>query len=396
MNRLARSFIPILALLVSTGLMTAAAPASEEPPVVRALLDSAAVNAAARPTYDGLDVAPDGTITLSGLKTAYQADSDPDMAMSYEVATLVLADVTEIATGLFEVGAAEWLHTTVMSGDDSIAAIPLITARSLYIHEPVAEPTAIERMRASNVLAREFAMPEALVLVAGRGILLEGLSGTWDGDPMSGAGTSRFVAQRIHVPGEMFEEDENPLAMAGYSELELSVEGTSITTYNSTGDVVDFDLEMRLDGRDVGSLIIELGADGIPLGLFGSVDTAEPNPDALLAMADGVSLKRIRIRFEDDSLTGRLLSLMAEEEDTDVATLVAEGTEDIEMMLMEILDPALAEQVSAALTAYLNEPRSITFALAPAQPVHFAQVMAGLEDPIALIELLQLSITAND
>jgi hypothetical protein len=29
-------------------------------------------------------------------------------------------------------------------------------------------------------------------------------------------------------------------------------------------------------------------------------------------------------------------------------------------------------------------------------PVHFAQVMAGLEDPMTLIELLKPSITAND
>ncbi len=118
--------------------------------------------------------------------------------------------------------------------------------------------------------------------------------------------------------------------------------------------------------------------------------------DALLGFAEGVSLQRARIRFEDDSLTSRLLSLMAEEEGTDVESFVAEGTEGLEAMLAESLDPELARQVSAALTAYLNDPRSITVALAPAQAVGFGQVMAGLENPAALIELLQLRITAND
>ncbi len=48
------------------------------------------------------------------------------------------------------------------------------------------------------------------------------------------------------------------------------------------------------------------------------------------------------------------------------------------------------------MTAYLNDPRSITFALSPVQPVKFAQVMAGLENPVGLIDLLQPRISAND
>jgi hypothetical protein len=83
-------------------------------------------------------------------------------------------------------------------------------------------------------------------------------------------------------------------------------------------------------------------------------------------------------------------------EDTDVETLVADGTAELDAVLAEVLEPDLARQVSAALTAYLNDPKSLTFALSPAMPVHFVQVMAGLEDPMTLIELLKPSITAND
>ena len=393
MNRMARTLVSIFVLLVCTGLATSAARADEEPPVVRAFLDSSAINAAGRPTYGSLDVAGDGTITLGDLKTTFEADSDPEMAMSYDIKTLVLAGVKDMGGGLFEVATAEWRHTIVTSGGESVAAVPLITAKSLYIHQPGEELTTIERLRSSNVLAREFAIPEALVLLDNHSIVLEGLSGTWDGDPMTGAGTSQFAARRIHIPAGVFEDDDNPLAMAGYSELELAVEGTSTTVYSA--DAVGFDLEMRLDGRDVGRLIVELGADGIPLALFSAVDT-EADPDALLPFAENVSLKRARIRFEDGSLTGRLLSLMAEMEDTDVETLVADGTAELDAVLAEVLEPDLARQVSAALTAYLNDPKSLTFALSPAMPVHFAQVMAGLEDPMTLIELLKPSITAND
>jgi hypothetical protein len=72
MNLLARPFTLFSVLLIFVGLASTATPASEEPPVVRALLDSVALEAAARPTYRSLDVAPDGTITLSGLEVTLQ------------------------------------------------------------------------------------------------------------------------------------------------------------------------------------------------------------------------------------------------------------------------------------------------------------------------------------
>ena len=394
MYRSVRPLVLLSAFFLAAHPLSAAGEAGVEPPVVRALIESAAINADARPTYDSLDIAPDGTITLSGYRATYRSEGDTGQALSFTVNTLLLSDVTETGIGLFEVGAAEWRHTTVTADDESLAAIPLVTAKSLFIHQPGKELTALQRIRASNALAREFSIPEALVLVGGQSIVFEGMSGTWDGDPVTGGGTSRFSARRIHVPGAVFQGGDNPLAMAGYDALELAIDGTSIATYSD--EEVGFDLEMRLDGRDIGRLIVELGADGIPLALFGALDTEAPDPDALLPYAEGISLKRARFRFEDASLTARLLALMAEAENTDVASFVADGTQGLDAMLAGTLDPAHARQVSAALTAYLNEPKSITFALAPSQPVHFAQIMAMVQDPAALIELLQMSVTAND
>jgi hypothetical protein len=393
MTRLAQRFMPVFVLIAAVGL-TATARAAEEPPVVRALLDSTAITAAERPTYASLDVAADGTITLTDFITTFgAADSDPDITMSYEVGKLVLSGVSEIAAGLFEVESAEWSSIEVTVGGESTVAVPLMTAGSLFVQQPGKEPSAIDRLRASNVLAREFAMPEALALVDGQAVVIEDLSGTWDGDPMTGSGTSQFSARRIHVPGGVFGEGDNPLAMAGYDELELSVSGATTTTYSA--DAVGFDLAMTVNGRDVGSLILELGSDGIPLALFAAVDT-ETDPDALLPFAEGVSLTRARIRFEDDSLTGRILSLLAEAEGTDVESFVAGGTEGLDTSLAEFLGPELARQVSDALTAYLNDPRSITFALSPAQPVDFAEVMAAMQNPVGMIDLLRPSISAND
>jgi hypothetical protein len=402
MNLLARPLTLISVLLISIGLATSATRASEEPPVVRALLDSVAIStgraglldsdtisADARPSYSSLDVSADGTVTLRDLEVKFQ-DEGGETVMTYKIASLILADVNEISTGLFEVGAVEWSEMTVTADGNPVAAIPTMTGESVYIHQPGEEPTALERIRASNIPAKAYLIPEALIVFGGQSVVLEDLNTSWQGDPMTGAGTTRFIARRIHFPGAMFDND-NPVAMTGYEELEFAFSGTTTSTY--TDEVLGFDIELRLDGRDIGSLIIDFGADGIPLALF---DTVVPDPDQLLPFAEGVSLKRAKIRFEDDSLTGRVLSLMAEAEGMEVDMLVAELTEDIEMILEEFLDHALAQQVSTSLAAYLNDPKAITFAMAPKLPVGFDQIMAELEDPLALIELLQVSISAND
>ena len=44
--------------------MTGGAAAAEEPPVVKALLDSAALNTVARPTYSSIEAGSDGTIRV--------------------------------------------------------------------------------------------------------------------------------------------------------------------------------------------------------------------------------------------------------------------------------------------------------------------------------------------
>ena len=48
-------------------LVTGGAAAAEEPPVVKALLDSAALNTVARPTYSSIEAGSDGTIRVKGV-----------------------------------------------------------------------------------------------------------------------------------------------------------------------------------------------------------------------------------------------------------------------------------------------------------------------------------------
>jgi hypothetical protein len=109
------------------------------------------------------------------------------------------------------------------------------------------------------------------MIIAGQSILLEDLRTSWDGDPVSGAGTSQFKTRNASTfRARCSKTTTTPSPWPGYTELELAVEGTTTSTLSD--DAFGFDLELRLDGRDVGSLIIDLGADGIPLALFGAFE----------------------------------------------------------------------------------------------------------------------------
>lgn len=396
MIRPPRTLLVLLTLIGAMGAFSPGALAAEEPPVVKALLDGVALTAAARPTYGSLEVAGDGTITLANLALTLAGEDDADSAISYEIEKLTLAEVKEISSGLFEIGRAEWAGLTLKLGDSPLAAVPLINGRSVYVQALSDPPTLMEKMRASNLLAREFAMPEAIVLFGGQSITVEKLHWTWDGDPATGAGVSQFELARINVPGTLMgdEEADNPLAAAGYDKLELSLTGKGLTTYDN--EAFGFDFEVSINGVDIGKLIVNLAADGVPLALFGALEVAEADPDKVMALVQGINLRRAKIRFEDGSLTGRIIALMAEAQGVGEAAFVADTSAAVEAGLADLGDKDLAGQATAAVNAFLSDPKALTLSLNPAEPVRVEDVMAAAEDAAAVIRQLGMSITAND
>ena len=66
-------------------------------------------------------------------------------------------------------------------------------------------------------------------------------------------------------------------------------------------------------------------------------------------------------------------------------------------MMAGINAPQLSQMVTAALSQFLDNPQSLTIRAAPAQPVPFSMLLAaGMASPDALVQQLNLSVTAND
>jgi hypothetical protein len=376
--------------------LPATARAAEEPPVVKALLDGAGLNAAARPTYQSLEVAADGTITLKGLSMAYKGGDDPAGAMEYQVETVTLSEVKEESSGLFEIGKANWSGLTIEVGGTPVVSIPLITGRSVYVFKPSSPPTTLEKMRASNLLGKEIAMPAGTVQINGSTLTLQEVRWNWDGDPLTGAGTSEFDVGRILLPAALMKDEEggNPLAEAGYGDLEFTVGGKGATTL--TEEAWGFDFEMRFKGNDIGTLVVDLAADNFPMALFSALNASEPQMGTLMPLVQAITLKRAKVRFEDGSLTGRILAMMAQAQGMDERSFIASTTEGLKASLAEFKDHKLAGQAISAVSAFLADPKAFTVSINPPQPVRVDQLMAAGEDPTAIIDKLSVSISAND
>jgi len=370
--------------------------AAQEPPVVKALLDSAALHATGRPTYTALDIDPDGAIRLKGVTMTLKGAGNEAEAANYEIEELRLTGVSERAAGKFEVAEVVWSGLTLQMGSMAALAFPLVTGRTVYINQPSDQPSELERLQASNVRGKEFVIPEGLLLVSGQSVSIENVHHTWDGDPDTGAGLTQFDIASVKLPGDLFKQADgsNPLSEVGYEALEFGMSGKGITTV--VGDATGFDFEVRLTGKEMGSIIMSLAADGIPASVLAGLSSGEPDLEKLAQQAQTISIRRAKLRFEDASVTNRLLAFAAKTQGTDQATLIANALGAAQAAFVQLNAPALSDQAMSSLSAFLKEPRSITLSLAPAQPVLGAQLMQAAQNPTTLLQLLAVSVTAND
>lgn len=68
----------------------------------------------------------------------------------------------------------------------------------------------------------------------------------------------------------------------------------------------------------------------------------------------------------------------------------------VPFLTTQLNNPELSTQITAAVTAYLDDPKSIEVAAAPASPVPFAQIAAGAQNPMELPKLLGVTVKANE
>jgi hypothetical protein len=186
----------------------------------------------------------------------------------------------------------------------------------------------------------------------------------------------------------------------GYSELVIDGEGESdhdeaSGRYTGSG---------RLTVKEAGSLSLAHRVGGLTLermkavmAPFAMSASGDPDEAQLIAAAGPISIDGFTLRFDDASLTRRLLPFIAKMQGMDEATLIANTTALLQLALTPLGNQAFTSEVVNSVGTFLKDPKSLTIALRPAQPVTIRELMAlDPSKPGAAIGLLGVHVTAND
>lgn len=118
---------------------------------------------------------------------------------------------------------------------------------------------------------------------------------------------------------------------------------------------------------------------------------------AMLGLMQQLNLHGLEISFDDASLTTKVLEYAAEDQGISSADVVNQTKAVLPFMMAGINAPQLSQALTAALSQFLDDPQSLTIRAEPANPVPFSMLLAaGMASPDALIQQLNLSVTAND
>ena len=89
-----------------------------------------------------------------------------------------------------------------------------------------------------------------------------------------------------------------------------------------------------------------------------------PDFNMLMPQLMNVSLSGFKMRFEDASITKKVLPLIARMQGMDEAAMVANAGAMMQLSLMQLKNQAFTDQVVGAVNTFLKDPKSFTMSLA--------------------------------
>jgi hypothetical protein len=391
-------------LLAATAL-TAPARAQDVPPVVTAIFKSWETQLRATPAYDKIETDGSGNVTISNL-AATVGVQDPTTTVKLTIGSIALENVAAEADGLIAVGNATFSDTKVeFAGPDNktvVIDIPKSGAEDWYVAVAGDNPTPLQAFRASMGIAKKMTSGEIKVTAEGQSFTAKGVETAWSGDPVTGAGKTTMSLNDLVIPEAALAmmDPSGQLKALGYSEITLNMTGDG--ELSVAGDNFGMTGTLGVSSKDMAGFTFSYGASEIPLAVMAEMQTAQktgrpPDFNMLMPQLMNVSLSGFKIRFEDASITKKVLPLIARTQGMDEAAMVANAGAMMQLSLMQLKNQAFTDQVVSAVNAFLKDPKSFTVSFQPAAPVKVQQLMTlDPANPGAAVDVLGVSVSAND
>jgi hypothetical protein len=392
-------------LLLAATALTAQAQAQDVPPVVSAIFKSWETQLRATPAYDKIDTDSSGNVTISNLAATVGAQ-DPTTTVKLSIGSIALQNVTPEADGLINVGSATFSDTKVeFAGPDNksvVIEIPKSGAEDWYVAVLGANPTPLQSFRATMGIAKKMTSGEIKVTAEGQSFAAKGIETAWSGDPVTGAGKTTMSLTDLVIPEAALAimDPSGQLKALGYSDITLNMTGDG--ELSVTGDNFGMNGTFGVSGKDMAGFTFTYGASDIPIAVMAEMQTAQktgrpPDFNMLMPQLMNVSLSGFKLRFEDASITKKVLPLIARMQGMDEAAMVANAGAMMQLSLMQLKNQAFTDQVVGAVNTFLKDPKSFTVSFQPAAPVKVQQIMTlDPANPGAAVDVLGVSVTAND
>ncbi len=117
---------------------------------------------------------------------------------------------------------------------------------------------------------------------------------------------------------------------------------------------------------------------------------------ALLQAAQKVFVNGVTIRFDDASITGKLLDYFAKQSGASRADFITGIVASMAQMSGAAAPPAVTKLLQAALQAYLTDPHSLEIKIAPPAPLGVLDFAAAAMQPDAFVKQVGLQVLVND
>jgi hypothetical protein len=117
---------------------------------------------------------------------------------------------------------------------------------------------------------------------------------------------------------------------------------------------------------------------------------------AMLGLMQQLTFHGASIRFDDDSLTGRVLDYFAKQQGMKPEDIANQTKAILPFLTAQLNNPELSGQITTAVNKFLDDPESLEISATPAAPVPFALIAAGgMTSPLELPKTLGVGVSAN-
>lgn len=193
-------------------------------------------------------------------------------------------------------------------------------------------------------------------------------------------------------------------AALGYSVVEGSMD--SHGTWNTDDGQMAIN-KMALSVKDAGTLDFNLDIGGYTLEFLESMQTMqkkmmEEGEDentglAMLGLMQQITFHSAKVRFDDQSLTNKVLQFVADQQGMKPSDIANQAKAILPFAMAQLNNPDFTAQVTAAVSAYLDNPQSIEVSADPGEPLPIAMLIAGgMSAPEQLPNQLGVKVTANE